>query len=90
MADEVQKGKTFAPFHYLDEFSYEDSLNYGYSSLSAGQYDYLIPILRPEGHKPSSPKKVQWSDDVSIGLEERHNEKPSKGNFYQSSLLVLY
>ena len=76
---DIRKGHTFTPLHHLSENSFEDTLHFDYVSW------YACPSILKVPNSRSERKSVSWFevDDKTVN---KHNHKPSKGNFYQSSL----
>ena len=76
----VADGNSFAPLHYLNDYSFEDTLYNDYFTLA-----FAAPsILRPKD-KAKSDKKVRFNvTREQYGRVEKQLSYPSKGNFYES------
>ena len=69
IVDQIEQGKSYSPFHFLEDYSFEDSLNYEYCSLQACSGSALRSVSA--GNKN---KKVRWNVHDLERISKRHEE----------------
>ena len=75
----IEAGGSFAPWHYMNEVSFEDTLHYDYQML------FVMAVSQTSCPRDPNrePKKDPWDVPDIDAIFRRHNWKPSNCIFYK-------